>query len=57
MEYKQAADILVKMSKQTKLTPAEKTALLIAVGLLSWTYLYKNRMKAIKAKREKNIIN
>jgi hypothetical protein len=57
MEYKKAADVLIKMSQKRGLKAEEKEALLEAIGVLAWVYLYKNRIKAIrvnKAKREQS---
>lgn len=55
MEYKKAAEVLVKSLKKHKFTKEEKQALAEAIGFLSWAYLYKNRIKAIKAKKEQMI--
>lgn len=54
MEYKKAAEVLVKMLKNPKLTAEEKQALAVAIGWLGWAYLYQNRIKSIRAKRKKN---
>jgi hypothetical protein len=53
MEYKKAADILVNMSKKKGVKTEEKEALSEAIGVLAWVYLYKNRIKSIKANKVK----
>lgn len=55
MEYKKAADVLVSLSKKKGLKIEEKEALSEAIGVLAWVYLYKNRIKSIRANREKRI--
>lgn len=55
MEYKKAADVLIKMSQRRGLQTEEKEALLEAIGVLAWMYLYKNRIKSIRANREKRL--
>jgi len=54
MEDKKAADILIKLLKKYSLNAEEKEAVSSAIGVLSWTSLSQNRIKALKAKREKS---
>ena len=54
MEHKKAADILINMLKKPFLNTGEKEAVLTAIGVLAWTSLSKSRIKALKAKRDKN---
>lgn len=54
MEYKEAADILIKLLDKHKLKAEEKEAVLTAIGVLSWATLAKSRMKMLKAKRDKS---
>lgn len=53
MEYKKAVDVLIKMSQKRGLQTEEKEALSEAIGVLAWVYLYKNRIKAIRANKAK----
>ncbi|MFA6252847.1 MAG: hypothetical protein WCV69_01085 [Patescibacteria group bacterium] len=53
MEYKKAADVLVNMLKNRDLKTEEKEALSEAIGVLAWVYLYKNRIKSIRANKVK----
>ncbi|MDQ5938794.1 MAG: hypothetical protein QG642_484 [Patescibacteria group bacterium] len=55
MEYKKAADVLIKMSQKRGLQTEEKEALSEAIGVLAWMYLYKNRIKAIRVNRERRL--
>jgi hypothetical protein len=55
MEYKKATDILIKMSQKAGLKTEEKEALSEAIGVLAWVYLYKNRIKSIRANREQRL--
>jgi hypothetical protein len=54
MDHKKALEVLINLSKKPSLRAEEKEAILIAIGVLSWTSLAQSRIKAIKAKREKN---
>lgn len=51
MDHKTAATILIKMLEKYPLTDEEKEAARIAIGILSWTYLAKSKIKAQKAKK------
>lgn len=55
MEHKEAAEILIKMLDKHRLSEKEKAAVATAVGILAWTSLSKSRIKAMKAKRDKNL--
>ena len=55
MEDKKALGILMKMLDKKSLSVQEKKAILAAVGVLSWTSLAESKIKARKAKRDKNI--
>jgi len=44
---------LIKLLDRHKLKPAEKEAVLTAIGVLSWATLAKSRLKRLKAKRDK----
>jgi hypothetical protein len=55
MEYKKAADVLIKMSQKRGLQTEEKEALSEAIGVLAWMYLYKNRIKSIRVNREQRL--
>lgn len=57
MEYKRAADILIKVSDKYKFDDEEKEALSVSIGWLAWAYLYKNRIKDLKAKRDQKAKN
>jgi hypothetical protein len=53
MEYKKVADILIAISKKKGFKTEEKEALSEAMGVLAWVYLYKNRIKSIRANKVK----
>ncbi|MBN1369746.1 MAG: hypothetical protein JW954_05875 [Dehalococcoidaceae bacterium] len=53
MEYQQAIIILQNLMNSYPLNGDEKEAVMTAIGMLSWGVLGKNRMKAIKNKRNK----
>jgi len=53
MEHKQAANVLIEMTKTRRLSAQEKEALLLAVGVLAWTSLAQSRIRNLKAKRGK----
>ena len=57
MEYKEAQNILIKLLDKHRLDKEEKEAILTAIGILDMASLakknWKNRIKTIKAKREK----
>jgi len=55
MEHQQAIIILQNMIDSYSLDGDEKEAVVTAVGMLSWGVLGKNRMKALRNKRNKNI--
>lgn len=55
MDDKKAAETLLKMLQKYSLGKDEKEAVGIAVGILSWTSLSKNRLKAIKEKKDEKI--
>ena len=46
--------VLKRLVEKNVLEDKEKEAVLTAIGLLSWAALGKNRMKALKEKREKS---
>ncbi len=54
MDHKKALNILISMLDRYSLKAEEKEAVLTAVGVLSWSYLAQSRIKAIKAKQNKN---
>lgn len=54
MEQQKAMEILMDLEKSNSLTKEEKEAVSTAIGVLSWTVLGKNRLKARKEKREKD---
>ncbi len=51
MDDKEAANILINLMDKYPFTAEEKDALKNAIGILSWTYLGKNRIKSIKSKK------
>jgi hypothetical protein len=53
MDHKTAAETLIKLMQKHPLTPEEKEAVEIAIGILSWTYLAKSRVKTIREKKNK----
>lgn len=54
MEDRKAIEILKALSDKYPLTAEEKEAVLIAIGILGWTSLAKSKIKAQKAKRDKD---
>lgn len=54
MEYQEAISILKRLLDRHALDAEEKEAVMTAIGVLSWGALYKTKMKAQKAKQEKN---
>jgi len=52
MDHKQAAEILIKLKDKDLLSDEEKQALDEAIGVLSWTYLAKSRIRDLRAKKE-----
>lgn len=54
MEDKKAINILMKLLKKYQLSAEEKEAVSSAIGIFSWTSLSKNRIRALKDKREKS---
>lgn len=53
MKDKQAIKILMDMEKKYPLSTEEKEAISNAVGILSWSSLAENRIKGLKARRDK----
>ncbi len=53
MDHKVAAQILIKILEKYSLTDEEKEAVKTGIGILSWTYLSRSKIKALKAKRGK----
>ena len=53
MDDKEAAEILIALSKKAAVNAREKEALAAAIGVLSWTALAKSRLKNLKAGRRK----
>jgi len=53
MEHQQAIIILQNLMNAYHLDGDEKEAVMTAIGMLSWGVLGKNRLKAIKNKRDK----
>jgi len=55
MEHKKAIEVLMNLQKKKRtLNEEEQEAVSSAIGLLSWMSLAKNRLKALKEKREKD---
>lgn len=54
MEYQKAITVLRSLLDKYPLNTEEKEAVLTAIGILSWGTLSKSRLKAQKAKRDKN---
>jgi len=54
MEYQKAIAILKNLLDRHSLDAEEKEAVMTAIGILSWGSLSKSRIKALKAKRDKN---
>jgi len=54
MENQEALNILSTLREKPGITAAEKEALSTAIGVLSLGAQIKNRMKALKAKRDKS---
>lgn len=54
MEHKKEIDVLMNLQKTGTLNEEEKEAIGTAIGILGWTSLAKNRLKAKKEKREKD---
>jgi hypothetical protein len=55
MKDKEAIAILAKLLNKKSLSAQEKEAIKAAIGVLSWTSLAESKIKAQKAKREKNV--
>lgn len=51
MEHRKAIDVLMNLRKNRSLSEEEKEAISTSIGILNWTYLAKNRLKARKAKK------
>ncbi|MFA5629038.1 MAG: hypothetical protein WC958_02080 [Dehalococcoidales bacterium] len=54
MEYKEAVAILTKLVEKHTFESAEKEALMLAIGVLSWGKVYESRLKAQKEKRDQS---
>lgn len=54
MEDKKAITVLIKLLDKSLLNVEEKEAVSSAIGILSWTSLSQNRIKVLKAKRDKS---
>ena len=54
MEYKKAAAILKSLLDRYPLDAEEKESVVTAIGVLSWASLSKSKIKAQKARRDKN---
>ncbi len=54
MEQQKAAEILIGMLSKRRFGAEEKEAIVTALGVLAWTTLSKSRIKAIKAKRDRD---
>ena len=54
MEYEKAITILKKLLDRQSLDAEEKEAIMTAIGILSLGSLANSRIKAQKAKRDKN---
>ncbi|ADJ25396.1 hypothetical protein Dehly_0062 [Dehalogenimonas lykanthroporepellens BL-DC-9] len=48
MEHKQAAEILLKLAEKQVISPEEKEAVMIAVGVLGWTSLAQGRTRNLR---------
>ncbi len=55
MEYEKAIAILKNLLNKHSINDEEKDAIMTAIGMLSLVSLSKNKIKALKAKREQNI--
>lgn len=55
MDDKKAATILIGLLEKYSLNGEEKEAIKSAIGILSWTYLFKSRIKRRKDKLKKSI--
>jgi len=54
MDDKKAAAILIKLLGKKLLNAEETRAVENAIGILSWTFLTKSRIKALKNKKQKS---
>lgn len=54
MEYQEAIAILKGLLDRHSLDAEEKEAVMTAIGVLSWGAISKSRIKAQRAKRDKN---
>ena len=52
MDYKEAVDVLKRLSEKYPLDASEKEAIMTAIGVLVWGALGKSATRAIKAKRD-----
>jgi len=55
MDDKKAATILIGLLEKYSLNGEEKEAIKSAIGILSWTYLSKSRIKRRKDKLKKSV--
>ena len=59
MEDKEAIEILLKLLEKNSLSDKEKEAIRSAIGILSWSKLFKGRkesiIKAQQAKRKRDL--
>jgi hypothetical protein len=53
VEHKPAIEVLKSLLEKHPLSPAEKEAVLTAIGVLSWSALARSRLKGLKERREK----
>ena len=54
MDYHKAIEVLKSLLDKDSLTAEEKEALATAIGMLSWGALSKSKIKAQRARKEKN---
>ncbi|MFH1031489.1 MAG: hypothetical protein V1767_02845 [Chloroflexota bacterium] len=54
MEHQKAIEIMKNLLDMPSLSGEEKEAVITAIGILSWVTLSKSKLKAQKAKRDKN---
>jgi len=55
MEHKKAIVVLMNILKKYPLDAKEKEAVLNSIGLLDWAARAKNRIKILKAKKDKSV--
>jgi hypothetical protein len=54
MKDNRAVTILIKLLNKHLLNTEEKEAILVAIGILSWTSLAESKIKTLKVKRDKS---